>query len=106
MDLSLYANPEAASSLKPNGASCDTPLRSWPLARRSGCFPAVPYPPSRSARIVAVSSVDRNVCWFNYTWRSRTPCPARCLRWPVLKWPSLAGFEVTTEAATGIPITS
>jgi len=54
MDLSLYANPEAASSLKPNGASCDTPLRSWPLARRSGCFPAVPYPPSRSARIVAV----------------------------------------------------
>jgi hypothetical protein len=52
MDLSLCANPEAASSRKPNGASCDTPLRSWPLSRRSGRFPALPYPPLRPIRIL------------------------------------------------------
>src|SRR6185436_13104580 len=32
---------------KQNGASDDTPLRSWHLSRRSGCLPAEPYPPLR-----------------------------------------------------------
>jgi hypothetical protein len=53
MDLSLHARPEAVRFFEPNGASVDTPLRSWPLSRRSGRFPAVPYPPLRPSAFYA-----------------------------------------------------
>ena len=35
-------------------------LRSWPLARRSGCSSAVPYPPPRSTSFVARPPSSRN----------------------------------------------
>jgi hypothetical protein len=43
------ANPEAAIM---RGAAVDTLPQSWPLSRRSGCFPALPYPPPRASAIV------------------------------------------------------
>ena len=42
VDLSHGANPEWKRA-----ASCH-PIRSWPLSRRSGRFPPLPYPPLRS----------------------------------------------------------
>jgi hypothetical protein len=36
-------------------------LRSWPLGRRSGCSPAVPYPPPRSTSVVARPSSSCNL---------------------------------------------
>ena|SRR5438105_857595 len=77
---------------KPNGASCDTPLRSWPLSRRSGRFPALPYPPLRSVRILTanrivvalvmnegVENLVRNVV-------GQWPVLGGH-QWPVLRWP-------------------
>jgi hypothetical protein len=46
-DLSLCANPEALQSSKPTGHPLGAPLRSWPLSRRSGRFPALPCLPPR-----------------------------------------------------------
>ena len=74
MDLSLYANPEALKNK--TGHLAITPLRSWPLSRRSGRFPALPCPPLRSIRIlthetetfvalvitVGVENVVPNIC--------------------------------------------
>ena len=46
------ANPEEEGGRQHEG--CHPPvLRSWPLGRRSGRFPPLPYPPLRSAAIVA-----------------------------------------------------
>src|ERR1700687_1185603 len=42
----MGANPEWQRA-----ASC-RPIRSWPLGRRSGRFPPLPYPPPRSKGIV------------------------------------------------------
>ena len=39
-------NPEARGTSEV-GCQLDTPPRSWALSRRSGCFPALPYPPPR-----------------------------------------------------------
>ena len=74
MDLSLYANPEALKNK--TGHLAITPLRSWPLSRRSGRFPALLCPPLRSIRIlthetetfvalvitVGVENVVPNIC--------------------------------------------
>src|SRR4030095_12065542 len=47
MDLSRCANPEVFVHSFTRGTHNDTPLRCWPLSRRSGCFPALPCPPPR-----------------------------------------------------------
>ena len=50
MDLSLRANPEVSGQCKRGGSERSRslpPLRSWPLGRRSGRFPPLPYPPPR-----------------------------------------------------------
>src|SRR6266516_1205796 len=51
MDLSLCANPEVFFDSFTRGTRNDTPLRCWPLGRRSGCFPALPCPPPRPSAL-------------------------------------------------------
>src|SRR5919108_4115546 len=93
MDLSLGANPEAPWLLKPRGHPSDAPLRSWPLSRRSGRFPPEPYLPLRSFSLYAnnenmlASPAGKGV-------ENHVP---RRWKWPVLRWPRMAGFGVATE---------
>src|SRR5262245_3765342 len=60
------------SAQKQNGVSSDTPLRSWPLSRRSGRFPALPYPPLRP---IAFYADPQNACCVIGGCQSRKPCP-------------------------------
>jgi len=49
MDLSLLGQSREAV-----GAASCRPLRSWPLSRRSGRVPALPYPPPRSPQCTSL----------------------------------------------------
>jgi hypothetical protein len=70
--------------LKPNGASSDTPLRLRPLERRSGCLPALPYPPSRP---IAFYWTLKTFVAFESIKRVENLVPNVC---------TVAGFEVAT----------
>jgi len=68
------------------------------LDRRSGRVPALPYPPSRPRQYTPPSgSIVKNVCRNVHRWVINTLVLVQ-FRWPVLKCPRMAGFQVSTEA--------
>ena len=67
------------------------------LDRRSGRVPALPYPPSRPRQYTPPSgSIVKNVCRNVHRWVINTLVLVQ-FRWPVLKCPRMAGFQVSTE---------
>jgi len=62
----MGANPEGE---KKQGGRQAAPLRSWPLGRRSGRFPPLPYPPPRPQGIVS-----RRLRFRNSQCQGLTPC--------------------------------
>jgi hypothetical protein len=52
MDLSLWYHPEALGKQKTKtGHHQWHPASVWSLGRRSGCFPALPYPPPKPVEL-------------------------------------------------------
>ena len=89
MDLSLSANPKVSwLEVRQTGVPYDTPSLVLAPGRRSGCFPALPYPPPGRFHLRPDSSDELKTACFIRRLRSRKPCPDR--RYP------LAGFEVIT----------
>ena len=67
------------------------------LDRRSGRVPALPYPTSRPRQYTSLSDwIAKNVCRNSRLQVINTLVLVR-FRWPVLKWPRMAGFHVATE---------
>ena len=81
MDLSLLGQSREAV-----GAASCRPLRSWPLSRRSGRVPALPYPPLRSRLILRLNRGGHKVR--PRARRSQPGVPALSLP-PVPKLPEL-----------------
>jgi hypothetical protein len=70
------------------------------LNRRSGRVPALPCPPSRPRQYKPTSGwISKNVCR-DARRQVITTLVLVQFRWPVLKWPRMAGFQVATEAAS------
>src|ERR1700676_4953496 len=75
----------------------DSPCGIPASGRRSGRIPALPYPPSRSGQYNALrNGLQRNVCRNGHRRVINTLILVQ-LRWPVLKWPRMAGFQVAAE---------
>ena len=68
-----------------------------PLSRRSGRIPALPYPPPRSRQYKsAVVFLQKMFARDNLSQGINTLVLVP-LRWPVLKCPRMAGFQMSTE---------
>jgi hypothetical protein len=98
----LSPNPWDLSLSRQNG--CGTgrlvPPAIPALDRRSGRIPALPCPPSRSRQYKTLwARLRKNVCYNDYRWVINTLVLAQP-RWPVLKWPRMAGFQVAAEGDT------
>src|ERR1700731_2063719 len=69
-----------------------------PLSRRSGRIPALPYPPHRLGQYKSVTvRCRKNICPNDLPQGINTLVLVP-LRWPLLKCPCMAGFQVSTEA--------
>src|SRR3984885_6898011 len=69
------------------------------LNRRSGRVPALPYPPSRLGQYKPSSGwFAKNACRNRHRRVINTLVLVQ-FRWPVLKWPRMAGFQVAAEEA-------
>ena len=90
-DLSL-----SRQNAGPKGRA-ETAPQSRPLSRRSGRIPALPYPPPRCCQSTASSAVPQKKFAKRPLWRYKYSCPEPLLRWPVLRCPRMAGFQVSTE---------
>src|SRR3984885_14572776 len=65
--------------------------------RRSGRVPALPYPPSRLGQYKPSSGwFAKNACRNRHRRVINTLVLVQ-FRWPVLKWPRMAGFQVAAE---------